>query len=211
MAKQKHGEQAKTDHSHDDHHMGHHTFRGIKAWIQRLDNPEREEKQRPHEVIEKLDLHDGDVTADVGAGTGYFALRIAAAHPHVRVIAADAQREMVDYLETQVEARGLANLEPVVIHPARPSLPVKADLALLVDTLHHIPDRAQYFSHLRESMVPGARIAVIDYAKDAPEGPPDQHRIAKEDVVRDLEQVGYTLEMDLKFLPNQYFVIFRQD
>lgn len=171
MAKRReHDEQAKTDHSHDDH-MGHHTFRGIEDWIQRLDNPEREKKQRPHEVIEKLDLHAGDVVADVGTGTGYFALRIAAAHPQVRVIAADAQREMVDYLETQVKARGLANLESVVIHPARPSLPVRADLALMVDTLHHIPDRARYLSHLKESMAPGSRIAVIDYAKDAPEGP----------------------------------------
>ena len=209
MAKQEHGEQAKTDHSYDDH-MEHHTFRGIEDWIQRLDNPEREKKQRPHEVIEKLDLHAGDVVADVGAGTGYFALRIAQAYPQVRVIAADAQREMVDYLETQVEARGLANLEPVVIDSVIPKLPVKADLALMVDTLHHIADRAQYLSYLKESMAPGSRIVVIDYAKDAPEGPPVQHRVSKEDVTRDLEQAGCRLEMDLKFLPNQYFVIFKQ-
>lgn len=210
MAKQEHGEQAKTDHNHDDHHTGHHTFRGIEDWIRRLDNPEREKKQRPHEVIENLDLHHGDVVADIGAGTGYFALRIAAAHPQVRVIAADAQPEMIAYLETQVTARGLANLEPVVIHPARPELPVKADLALLVDTLHHIPDRTQYFSHLKQSMAPGSGIAVIDYAKDAPEGPPDQHRIAKEEVARELERAGYALETELEFLTNQYFMIFRQ-
>ena len=161
-------------------------------------------------MIAKLDLHDGDVVADIGAGTGYFALRIAAAYPQVRVVAADAQPEMIAYLETQARARGLTNLEPVVIHPARPALPVKADLALMVDTLHHIADRARYFSYLKGSMAPGSRIAVIDYAEDAPEGLPDQHRIPKEDVARDLEQVGYTLEMDLKFLPNQYFLIFRQ-
>lgn len=211
VKRQEHGESAKTDHSHHDHHAGHHTFRGIEQWIQRLDNPEREKKQRPQEVIEKLDLHNGDVVADIGAGTGYFALRIAEAYPQVRVIAADAQREMVDYLETQVKARDLANLEAVVIHSARPKLPVKANLALMVDTLHHIADRTQYLSYLKESMAPGSRIAVIDYAKDAPEGPSDQHRISKEDVARDLEQVGYTLEMDLKFLPNQYILIFRQN
>lgn len=210
MVKQEHGEQAKTDYNHDDHHAGHHTFRGIEDWIRRLDNPEREKKQRPHEVIENLDLHHSDVVADIGAGTGYFALRIAAAYPQVRVIAADAQPEMIAYLETQVTARGLANLEPVVIHPARPSLPAKADLALLVDTLHHIPDRTQYFDHLKQSMAPGSRIAVIDYAKDAPEGPPDQHRIAKEEVARELERVEYALEMDIKLLLNQYFLIFRQ-
>lgn len=210
MAKgQEHNERAETDHSHHDHHGGHHTFSGIEGWIQRLDNPDREKKQRPREVIEKLDLHKGDVVADIGAGTGYFALRIAQAYPQVRVIAADAQREMVDYLKTQVKARDLTNLEPVVIDSVKPKLPVKADLVLLVDTLHHIADRTQYLSYLKESMAPGSRIAVIDYAKDAPEGPADQHRIAKEDVARDLEQIGYMLELDLKLLPNQYFVIFR--
>lgn len=212
MAKrQDHNQRAETRRGHDDHHAGHHAFSGIEEWIRRLDNPEREEKQRPHEVIEKLDLHDGDVVADIGAGTGYFALRIAASYPQVRVVAADAQREMVDYLATQVKARDLANLEPVVIHSARPKLPVKADLALMVDTLHHIADRTQYLGYLKGSLAPGSRIAVIDYAKDAPKGPPDQHRISKEGVARDLEGVGYTLEIDVKFLPNQYFLIFRQD
>lgn len=211
MKKEGHGQHETTGHNHHDHHAGHHHFRCINQWIAQLDNPEREKKQRPQEVIENLDLHDDDVVVDIGAGTGYFALRIAEAYPQVRVIAADAQREMVEYLETRAKAQNLTNLEPIVIDPARPELPVKANLALMVDTLHHIADRAQYLSHLKESMVPGARIAVIDYAKDAPEGPPDQYRIAKEDVASDLEQVGYTLKTDLKFLPNQYFLIFKQD
>ena len=199
-----------TDHEHPDHPGGHHHFRGINMWVARLDNPEREKIQRPREVIGSLNLRDGDVIADIGVGTGYFALRIAESYPHVKVIAADAQSEMIEYLAARAKAQNYTNLEPLVVHPAEPSLPVKVDLALMVDTLHHITDRAFYLSHLTKSMAPGARVAIIDYRIDAPEGPPHSHRISKEEITSDLEQTGYTLEADLDSLPNQYFMIFRQ-
>jgi hypothetical protein len=59
-------------------------------------------------------------------------------------------------------------------------------------------------------MAPGARIAVIDYTIEALEGPPADHRIPAEAVRDELKQAGYELELDLKFLPNQYFLIFKQ-
>lgn len=187
-----------------------HNFRGIEQWLKRLENPEREKSQHPDQVIAHLGLQPNDVVADIGAGTGYFALRIADAYPQVRVVAADPQQEMIDYLTSQVQQRNLANLEPVRIDPARPELPVRANLALLVNTLHHINDRVAYLRHLNTSMAPGARIAVIDYTIEAPEGPPADHRIPKEAVRDELMQAGYALELDLKFLRDQYFLIFKQ-
>ena len=78
-----------------------------------------------------------------------------------------------------------------------------------MNTLHHIDDRVAYLAHLNKSMAPGARIAVIDYTSEAPEGPPADHRIPAETVSDELKQAGYALELDLKFIPNQYFMIFK--
>lgn len=202
------------EHNHHagEHHGGHHhVFQGIERWVNHLNNPEREKKQLPNEIIAKLPLHSNDVLVDIGAGTGYFALRIAEAHPQVKVIAADAQPEMIAYLQDQATQRQLANLEPITIDPTQPNLPVKANVALMVDTLHHIPNRVEYLKHLQENMAVGSRIAVIDYRLESIEGPPADHRIASGEVVDALKQVGYVLEQDLKFLPNQYFLIFRQN
>lgn len=216
MKHQEDNTHSKIDHgdSHHptEHHQAghHHAFNGIEAWIARLSNPEREKKQRPNEVITKLGLQNHDIIADIGAGTGYFALRIAEAYPQVKVIAADSEPEMIGYLQTQSIERKLTNLEPILIDPAKPQLPSRANLALIVDTLHHIHNRVEYLNTLKENMAPGSRIAIIDYSIEAVEGPPADHRLPMAKVVEELNQVGYSLEHDFKLLPNQYFLIFKQ-
>ena len=214
MNKQEHANHTNHAHGGDGHHAHHaghhHDFKGIEQWISRLDNPERAKKQRPDEVIAQLGLQPNDVVADIGAGTGYFAIRIAAAYPQVSVIAADPEPEMVDYLKSQAAARNLANLEPVIIDPTQPSLPVKTNLALLVDTFHHIDHRVEYLNFLRKNMATGSRIAVIDYPLDAPEGPPADYRVPIVKFVDELQQAGYLLAQEIKLLPNQYFLIFKQ-
>jgi ubiquinone/menaquinone biosynthesis C-methylase UbiE len=201
-----------TGHGYPGHTAGHHhEFKGIEQWINHLDNPEREKKQLPTEVIVRLGLQRYDVVADIGAGTGYFAIRIAEAYPQVRVIAADSEPEMIDYLKAQATARKIANLEPVIIDPSKPHLPVKANLALIVDTLHHIDHRVEYLKFLGKNMAPGSRIAVIDYPTESRDGPPPELRIPIVEVVDELKQAGYTLEQNMKLLPNQYFLIFKQE
>lgn len=212
MNAQAHDNHSKPAHDHHaEHHAGHqHDFKGIDQWINRLDNPEREQRQLPHAVIAQLGLQSNDVVADIGAGTGYFALRIATAYPQVRVIAADPEPEMINYLRAQATARKLANLEPVIIDPAKPQLPVSAHLALFVDTLHHINKRVEYLQCLSKNLAAGARIAVIDYPLESPEGPPADHRLPMVTLVDELKQAGYALAQEIKLLPNQYFLIFKQ-
>ena len=145
-------------------HAGHqHVFQGIEKWLNVLDNPDRDKSQRPHDVIATLALQPNDVVADIGAGTGYFAMRIAEAYPQVKVVAADAEQEMIDHLLCQSKERNFANLEPVKLDPAKSELPVQAHLALMVNTFHHLDDRSAYLKRLNTSMASGARIAIIDF------------------------------------------------
>lgn len=77
------------------------------------------------------------------------------------------------------------------------------------DVFHHIEDRARYFRKLRASLKPGGRVAIIDFRIDSPEGPPKAARIAPDRVISELKGARYTLAREHRFLPNQYFLVFR--
>jgi predicted methyltransferase len=79
----------------------------------------------------------------------------------------------------------------------------------MVDVYHHIDHRERYLAKLRASLKPGGRIAIIDFRRDSPDGPPKSARIAPDEVKTELQRAGYTLVQDHKFLPNQYFLVFR--
>ncbi len=194
---------AQTPHRHD------HGFSGAQEWAKVFDDPERDAWQKPHEVIRALALKPDAVVADIGAGTGYFSVRFAHMVPKGRVYAVDTEPDMVRYLAARAKKEGLRNLTAVAAAPGDPRLPRKADLVVLVDVFHHIEDRERYFSRLRTSLRPGARLAIIDFRMDSPDGPPRAARIAPEQVKAELARAGYSLAEEHGFLPNQYFLVFR--
>jgi len=157
----------------------------------------------------RLDLKPGMVVADIGAGTGYFAVRLARAVPRGRVYGVDAEPDMVRYLSQRAQREGLANLTAVAAKPADPGLPAAVDLVILVDTYHHVPDRERYFRGLKRALKPGGKLAIIDFTLDSPVGPPRRARIPADQVKRELARAGYALADEHGFLPNQYFLVFR--
>jgi len=186
-----------------------HSFGGAAQWASVFDDPARDAWQKPHEVIEALALSPRATVADIGAGTGYFAVRLAHMVPEGKVVAVDTEPDMVRYLAERASKSGLTNLVAVQGTPASPKLPEKVDQVLLVDVFHHIDDRVRYFRDLRASLNAGGKIAIIDFRQDSTVGPPTQARLAPEQVISELTQAGYTLDKTLDFLPNQYFLIFR--
>jgi predicted methyltransferase len=190
-------------------HTHQHSFSGAEQWAHVFDDPKRDEWQKPHEVIQALALKPDAVIADVGAGTGYFSMRLANMVPKGRVYGVDIEPDMVKYLAERARREKRDNVVAVAGAPGDPRLPEKADLILMVDVFHHIDDRTGYFRKLRTSLKPGGRIAVIDFRLDSPQGPPKAARIAPERVVAELEGAGYTLAKEHRFLPNQYFLVFR--
>jgi SAM-dependent methyltransferase len=185
-----------------------HRFDGAENWARVFDDPARDAWQKPDEVIRTLRLSPGAKVADIGAGTGYFAVRLARAVPSGRVYAVDAEPDMVRYLGERAKREGLANLVQVQAGEREPRLPEAVDLALLVDVYHHLPARADYFASLLPSLRPGGRVAIVDFRPDSPRGPPRRTRIAPEVVKQELARAGYVLAEEHGFLPDQYFLVF---
>jgi predicted methyltransferase len=191
-------------------HGGHyqHRFDDAEKWARIFDDPARDAWQKPDEVIRALRLPADARVADIGAGTGYFAVRLARAVPAGRVYAVDSAPDMVRYLGDRAKREGLANLVPVRATQSVPDLPDPVDVALLVDVYHHIPARTEYFTALRSALGPGGRLAIVDFRVDASRGPPRSARIPPDTVKQEIERAGYRLEAEHEFLPDQYFLVF---
>jgi cyclopropane fatty-acyl-phospholipid synthase-like methyltransferase len=186
-----------------------HGFHDAARWAAQLDDPARDAWQKPDAVIRALAPAPDAVIADIGAGTGYFSVRLARAVPQAKVIGVDIEPDMVRYLAQRARQEGLANLSARLGAADDPRLPVKVDLVLLVDTYHHIASREDYFSRLRSSLAPGARLAIIDFRREAPYGPPQGMRVPRAQAERELARAGFELVAAHDFLPYQYFIVLR--
>jgi cyclopropane fatty-acyl-phospholipid synthase-like methyltransferase len=193
---------AQTPHTHQ------HAFSGAEQWARYFDDPARDDWQKPHQVIQALDLFPGATVADIGAGTGYFSVRLAHMAAGGRVYAVDIEPDMVRYLNERAKRDKLANLSAILGKAQDPMLPAKVDRVLLVDTYHHIGNRDQYFRRLRDFLKPGSQVAIIDFTKDSPMGPPVSERVMPEQVTAELAKAGYRLLKTHDFLPHQYFLVF---
>jgi len=190
-------------------HTHEHSFSDADKWSQVFDDPKRDAWQKPHEVIQALALKPDALVADIGAGTGYFSVRLAHNVPQGRVYAVDTEPDMVKHLAERAKRDGLTNLTPVSAQPADPKLPEKVDLVLLVDVYHHVENRERYFKALSNWLKADGRVAIIDFRVNSTSGPPKSARIAPERVKAELRSAGYTLVQEHAFLPNQYFLVFR--
>ena len=192
---------------------GHHGNPAeLEGYIHRMEEPGRAEWQKPDEVTARLGLQPGQVACDIGAGPGYFALRLGRAlGPTGHVWAVDVEPRMLAALGERVAAQGIRNVTPVLGLPGDPLLPpASCDLVLVVDTYHHFPDGVLYLRRLAEALRPGGRLVNIDFHKrETPVGPPLEHRVAREEFLRQARAAGLVVVDEPTLLPYQYFVILR--
>jgi ubiquinone/menaquinone biosynthesis C-methylase UbiE len=181
------------------------------AMIRALEDPSRDAYQKPDQVVEALGLRPGEVVADIGAGTGYFALRFArAVGDKGRVFAVDISPEMIRHMNHRIRDEGVNNVVTVLADPDDPLLPdASVDWFVIVDTWHHIEDQEAYLQRMKRMLRPGGHVAHIDFQKrDLPVGPPLSMKIAREDLVRQMQAAGFRLQREHGFLPYQYFLVF---
>lgn len=201
-------------HEHDQAH-GHHAHhdplgnpQDFEHYLERLESPERAEWQRPDAVVDALKLQPGQRVCDLGAGPGYFTLRLArAVGPTGKVFAIEAEPRMRDVLVRRLEAAHLTNVEPVLTVDGVGLPPEPVDRVLIVNAYHHFPDGIAYLRLLAEQLRPGGTIVNIDFHDgDLPIGPPPELRIPRERFLADAEAAGLALVGEETFLPYQYFV-----
>jgi ubiquinone/menaquinone biosynthesis C-methylase UbiE len=169
-----------------------------------LEDPSRDEWQKPHDVVMALDLKPTDTIADIGAGTGYFARRFT--HHAGKVYAVDIDPKLLAIAAKDAPA----NLRTVLAAPDDPRLPEHSvDVVFICDVLHHIENRAAYYPKLARALKPGGRIVVVDfYKKDLPVGPDPSMKLPEELVVAELRNAGFALAKRLDILPYQYYLFF---
>ena len=189
----------------------HHLHRDSKAYIAMLEDPGRDAYQKPAEVLAALDLKAGETIADIGSGSGYFTVRFArAVGEQGRVFAVDVDPDLVRHLNRRLRDAAVRNVQTVLADPDDPLLPdASIDRFVVVDTWHHIERQGEYLALLKKMLKPGGQVVMIDFQKrELPFGPPLHMKIAREDLLKQMEGAGFRLAREHTFLPYQYFLVF---
>jgi SAM-dependent methyltransferase len=194
------------------HHHGagyHKDFSDAEAFSGSFDDPARDGWQHPREVVALLQIPKGSVVADLGAGTGYFAAHLSeGVGPSGKVLALDVEPKMIDFLKRRVHEQKLPNVEPRLVQADDPGLaPGSVARVLVVNTWHHIDDRANYARKLAQGLAPGGEIWIVDFTLESEHGPPPQYRLEAKQVIMELEQGGLHAQLiEPEPLPRQYIV-----
>jgi predicted methyltransferase len=194
--------------THEHSSGSEHHFPDPQTYAHRLDDPARDDWQRPEEVVELLECRSGMTVVDLGAGTGYFMGSLSeAVGPQGRVLALDTERSMVDAMVERIEREKLQNVTPDLVGPDDPALTRRSvDRVLIVNTWHHISERVDYAEKLFAALRPGGRLLIVDFTIASPEGPPPKMRLTYDTVVKELNAAGFKAQTLEESLPYQYVV-----
>jgi ubiquinone/menaquinone biosynthesis C-methylase UbiE len=176
-----------------------------------LDAPDRDLWQRPAEIMDAMGVADGSVVADIGAGSGWFTIRLARrVGPQGIVYAEDVQQEMISAISRRVQREGFTNVKPVLGLKNDPNLPASTlDAVLMVDAYHEVEDRVTMLRNLAKALKPQGRLGIVDFKLDGTgPGPSIEERVSPDVVVKDAAQAGLKLIRQEPFLQYQYFLIF---
>lgn len=205
-AHHKHGHKKGNKHRHGDANEHMHQS-SVEDLIQRFESPERDEYQQPEKVIQYLGDLNGKSMMDIGAGSGYFSVKLAEKGAHV--IAADVDEEFQNYLKERIEKNKLENIELRKIEYDSPMLAdQEVDIVFMVNVYHHIENRKDYFTKVKTGTKETGELVIVDFfKKEAPIGPPVDHKISKEQVIEELKEAGYSsFETEVDLLPYQYII-----
>jgi SAM-dependent methyltransferase len=175
-----------------------------------LEGPDRDAWQEPDRIMDALAIADGSTVADIGAGGGWFTIRLARrVGPNGLVYAEDIQPQMLEATGRRVAREGLQNVKTVLGTPNDPRLPDgQIDAVLIVDAYHEMEDPVSLLRNVRRTLKPTGRIGIVDYKKDGfGPGPPLEDRVDPGVILRDATVAGLRLLRREMFLPYQFLLI----
>lgn len=173
----------------------------------RLDSPERRQSLPPERLVALLNIEDGDTVVDIGAGTGYFTLP-AAKLTRGKVIALDAEPQMLEELQKRAREAGLSHIQSQLGEIERMPLPDgAADHVIASLVLHEVEPPEQGLKEIHRILKPGGRVLIAEWdVKKPKEGPPPAHRILSDDLLHAILQLGFK-EISVSFPSEQYYVM----
>lgn len=177
-----------------------------------LESPDRNEWQQPDKVMDVLRIADGSRVADIGAGGGWFTIRLARrVGPNGHVYAEDVQPQMIDSIKRRVsDVEGLTNVTPVLGTLDDPRLPRDLNAVLMVDTYSQLRHPVSLLRHINAALSPNGLLGVVDFHQDGAggPGPPLEERVDPEVVRRDAADAGLVFKSHERFLRYQYVLVF---
>jgi predicted methyltransferase len=185
------------------------SYRGAD-WLER---PDREATQQPEKVLDALKIASGSTVADIGAGTGYFSVRLAKrVGPQGRVLATDIQPQMLAFLKENMHAASLHNIEPILCTPTDAKLPEdQLDLALMVDVYHELAYPEETMAQVRRALKPEGRLVLVEYRGEDPSVPiKPEHKMTLAQVRSEIEPMGFELKEVFEFLVQQRVIVFKK-
>jgi len=176
-----------------------------------LEGPDREAWQKSDAIMDALGIADGSSVADLGAGGGWFTVRLARrVGPRGRVYAEDVQKEMIESMNRRITREGLHNVTIVLGTEENPGLPLKSvDAVLVVNSYAEVLKGVEWLRNVRGALKPNGRIGIVDFRKDGwGPGPPLDERIDEAVVIKDAQAANLRLISKDTPLPFQYLLVF---
>jgi ubiquinone/menaquinone biosynthesis C-methylase UbiE len=198
---------------------GYETSQDRSRVAQNLDNPDREDDQKPRELLAAIGVKPGDVVADIGTGVGFMLPYLAAAvGPQGRVYAEDIFPDFLEKAQHKIDEHGWKNVTTVLGNEKDAKLKAGAiDLALILDVSHHFNYPNEVLASLRNSLKPGGRLAAIDFYRSrkhprmTKERLEEHIRLDRDGFAAEIRAAGFAFERQFDHLPHQYVLIFKRD
>jgi ubiquinone/menaquinone biosynthesis C-methylase UbiE len=176
-----------------------------------LEGPDRDAWQMPDAVMDAMGIADGSHVAEIGAGGGWFTVRLARrVGPNGLVYAQDVQSQMIEAIRRRVDREGLRNVRPVRGYSTDPRLPLESvEAVFIVDAYYEFSNPIAMLRGVAAALRPGGRLGVVDFTKaGGGPGPPPDERVDEARVVDAATAAGLRLMRKETFLPFQYFLVF---